>query len=78
MQDKLIFSSSSQASCKYLYSEIMYAYFVSHAISNKIEGHCGHDRMVVGFLTTYESVPITTNVVRSNPAQARCTRYNIM
>ena len=25
-----------------------------------------------------QSVPITTKVVRSNPAQARCTRYNIM
>jgi hypothetical protein len=23
------------------------------------------------------SVPITTNVVSANPAQARCTRYNI-
>ena len=25
-----------------------------------------------------QSVPITTNVVNSNPAQAGCTRYNIM
>jgi len=25
-----------------------------------------------------QSVPITTNVVGSNPSQARCTRYNIM
>ena len=25
-----------------------------------------------------QSVPITTNVVSSNPAQARCIRYNIM
>jgi hypothetical protein len=25
-----------------------------------------------------QSVRITTNVVRSNPTQARCTRYNIM
>jgi len=25
-----------------------------------------------------QSVPITTNVVSSNSAQARCTRYNIM
>jgi hypothetical protein len=25
-----------------------------------------------------QSVPITTNIVSSNPAQARCTRYNIM
>jgi len=27
---------------------------------------------------TMQSVPITTNVVDSNPDQARCTRYNIM
>ena len=36
--------------------------------------------MLVGFTTTYmcmQSVPITTNVVSSNPAQARCTRYSI-
>ena len=38
----------------------------------------GHDRMVVGFTTTYATMPITTNVVMSNPAQTRCTRYNIM
>ena len=25
-----------------------------------------------------QSVPITTNVVSMNPAQARCTRYKIM
>jgi len=25
-----------------------------------------------------QSVPITTNVVSTNPAHARCTRYNIM
>jgi hypothetical protein len=34
------------------------------------------DRMVVGF--TVQSVLITTNVMSSNPAQARCTGYNIM
>jgi hypothetical protein len=27
---------------------------------------------------TMQSVPITTNVVSSNPTQVRCTRYNIM
>ena len=25
-----------------------------------------------------QSVPSTTNIVSSNPTQARCTRYNIM
>jgi len=37
------------------------------------------DRMVVGFTTLpVQSVPITTNVVISNTAQARCAQYNIM
>jgi hypothetical protein len=31
------------------------------------QGCCGHDRMVVGFTTTYmQSVPITTSVVSFN------------
>ena len=34
-------------------------------------------RMVVGQLPM-QSVPITTNVVSSNPTQVGCTRYNIM
>jgi len=34
--------------------------------------------MVVGFTTTCKSVPITTNIVSSNPTQSRFTRYNIM
>jgi len=40
----------------------------------------GRDRMVVGFTITYymQSEPITNEVVSSNPAQGRCTRYNIM
>jgi hypothetical protein len=29
---------------------------------------CGRDRMLVGFTTTYATVPITTNVVSLNPA----------
>ena len=44
-------------------------------------GSGGRNCMVVGFPTTYmQSVPITTNVVSLNPAQAMCTgtRYNIM
>ena len=42
-----------------------------------IFGGChDHDRMVVGF-TTVQSVPITTKVVSLNPAQAKCTQYNI-
>ena len=41
----------------------------------------GSDRMVVTAMDLQlpmPSVPITTEVVSSNPAQARCTRYNIM
>ena len=37
----------------------------------------GCDRMVVLQLAM-QSVPIVTNVVSSNPAQARATQYNIM
>jgi hypothetical protein len=42
-------------------------------------GRRSRNRMVVGFTTTpMQSVPVTTNIVNSNTAQARCTRYNIM
>ena len=45
------------------------------------ESRQGHDRKVVGFTTTFvpvQSVPITDKVVSLNPAQERCTQYNIM
>ena len=45
---------------------------------NSIDGRRGRDRMVVEFTTTYAISDITTEIVSSNPAQARCTRYNIM
>jgi len=32
----------------------------------------GRDRVVVGFQLPVQSVPITTNIVSSNPAQTRC------
>jgi len=38
----------------------------------------GRDRMVVGLQLPMQSMTITTDVVSSNPAQARCARYNIM
>ena len=41
----------------------------------EIRGSCGRDRMVVGFTTTYA---ISDYRHSSNPAQARCTRYNII
>jgi hypothetical protein len=47
-------------------------------ISYYVGGRRGRDRMVVGFTTTYAIVPITTNVVSSDPVQSRCTQYNIM
>ena len=43
-----------------------------------IRGRCGHCRMVVGFKLPLKPVLITSNVVRLNTTQARCTRYNIM
>jgi len=40
-----------------------------NSYANLKRGRCDRDRMVVGFTTTYaKSVPITTNVVSSNPA----------
>jgi hypothetical protein len=42
---------------------------------NNIKTGGSRDRMVDGFITTYA---ITTNVMSSNPAQVRCTGYNIM
>ena len=35
----------------------------------------GHDRITVGFITTYA---ISANVKSSNPNTTRSTRYNIM
>ena len=37
-------------------------------------GRRDRDPMVVGFTSTMQSMTITTNVVSSNTAQARCTR----
>ena len=51
---------------------------VKYTVAYDIMGRRGRDRMVLGFTTTYSITLITTNVVSSNPAQARCTRYNIM
>ena len=48
-------------------------------INFKSRDHHGHDRMVVWSLDLQlpmQSVPITTNVVSTNPAQVRCTRYS--
>jgi hypothetical protein len=45
-----------------------------HGICKFTGGRRGRDRMVVGFITNYA----ITNVVSSNPIQARCTRYYIM
>ena len=42
--------------------------------SRKKGGHRSRDRMVVEFITTLQSVPITTNVASSNLVRARCTR----
>ena len=44
--------------------------------TNSYQDCCGRDLMVVGFTTTYASVPITTDVVSSNLDQGNV--YNIM
>ena len=41
-------------------------------------GRPGRDRMVVGLQLPMQSMTIATDVVSSNPAQARCAQYNIM
>ena len=47
---------------------------VTNTIQNtKQRDRRGLDHMVVGFKLSVQSVPITTNVVRSNPTQMRCT-----
>jgi len=51
---------------------------LGHMNVQNIQGRRSRDCMLVGFLITYAISSITTNVVSSNPAQARCTRYNIM
>jgi hypothetical protein len=45
----------------------------NNIVQNLIKARRGRDRLVVGFITTYVISAITTNVVSSNPAQARCT-----
>ena len=39
-------------------------------------GRRGRDRMVVDLQLPVQSVPITTEIVSSNPTRARCTLYN--
>jgi len=41
-----------------------------------LRGRRGHDRTVLQL--PMQAVPITNKVVSSNPAQTRCTQYNIM
>jgi hypothetical protein len=53
-------------------------YILHRFKKSKCRGRRGRDRMVVVITTTYVTVLITTSVVSSNPAQARCTRYNII
>ena len=47
-------------------------------LKRSYRGRRGRGRMVVGFKLPVQSVPITTNAVRSNSTQVRCTQYNIM
>jgi hypothetical protein len=54
----------------FLYISFSDAAHIINLRCNKMRG--ASDHMVVGFTTTYaiQSVPITTNVVSSNPTQA--------
>jgi hypothetical protein len=56
----------------------IYTHTIDYYFLSKLKVSRGHDHMVVGFTTTNLSVPITTEVISSNPAQTRCTQYNIM
>ena len=60
-------------------AQVLYIYISVYIILfqlPRLEGCNGRERMVVGL--PMQSVPIITNVLSSNPAQARCTQYNIM
>ena len=55
--------------------------FVSHQsiwIPTSCRSRRGRDHMELDLQLPMQSVLITTNVVSSNPAQARCSGYNIM
>ena len=41
-------------------------------------GRCGHDRLVIGFVTTYVISAYQHKRCEFEPVQARCTRCNIM
>jgi hypothetical protein len=65
---------------KCFHNETLFTSELVHRNLNSL-GRRGRDRMVVTVMDLQlpmPSVPITTEVVSSNPAQARCTRYNIM
>ena len=49
--------------------------YIDWAFPLSSRGRHGRDCMIVGFTTCAISA---TNIVRSNPAQAKCTRYNII
>jgi hypothetical protein len=53
----------------------IYTLYITYTFSSSQRDR---DRMVIDLQLPMPSVPITTNDASSNPAQARCTRYNIM
>jgi hypothetical protein len=66
---------------KYYRNVSYYVVYSMHAViihNPSMRGHRGRDRMVVVFKRSMQSVCITTNVVRSNPTQVRCTRWYII
>ena len=44
----------------------------------KLSWSCSYGSWIYNYIVSMQSVPITTNIVTSNPTQERCTWYNIM
>jgi len=55
---------------------VLFTFPIIYPYLLELRGRHGPDRLVVGF--TMQLVPITTNIVSSNPAQARCARIDTM
>jgi hypothetical protein len=53
------------------------SHYIHFEVKSILQWGC-HDCMVVVLQLPMQSVPITTEVVSLNPAQAICTQYNII
>ena len=65
--------------CTYCAGLVIDLFIYAYKVYPKISiSHRGRDRKVVGFRTTHTISAYHINIVISNPAQARCNRYNIV